>query len=148
MRHLFVGLLLAAATIAASAQECPVKVFSISAVPNSTLFSIEYKNLTDKKIKGAKFDATFYDATGGVWGVMDTFIDSGQVKVGKTRYIQWRMSRTYDAELRGGAEVWPVRILFEDGSVWENDASRMCLGSDWRRGKGRTMASLSKSTEQ
>jgi hypothetical protein len=132
MRHLFVVLLL---TAAAWAQDCPVKISDISAVPDDPRFSLQYKNLTDKKIKGAKFDATFYDAVNNPWGVMNTFIDSAQVKVGKTHYIQWSMSRVYNAELQGGAEVWPVKILFEDGSVWENDASRKCLAESWRRTK-------------
>jgi hypothetical protein len=132
MRHIFAALLL---TAAAWAQDCPVTISNITAVPNDPQFSIQYKNLTDKKIKGAKFDATFYDAVSNPWGVMDTFIDSGQVKAGKTHYIQWNMSRVYNTELQGGAEVWPVKIVFEDGSVWENDASRKCLVESWRREK-------------
>jgi hypothetical protein len=126
MRTLFVTLLL---TAAAWAQDCPTKITFVGVYPDNPQFSIQYTNLTDKVIKAVRFDATFYDAVADPVAVFGAFVDDSKVKPGKGKWGIWTMTITYNrSQLAGGEDVWPTKVVFEDGTVWENnEVPRRCI---------------------
>ena len=85
-------------------------------------FSIRYRNTTEKVIVGAKFQAAFYDATLDLHEVAETWSTATKVKPGKVGDDDWS-DGYYIRSYGDNADIWPVKLVFADGSVWRYDGS-------------------------
>jgi hypothetical protein len=132
MKRIFIALFALTLSAAAADQPCPIE-FQIIA-PHLTQGSllhakVQWKNITDKEITGAKFQAAFIDATKDQHKVAGTWSTDQKAKPGDHKASWWEDEyyiRTYG--MKAEMVVWPVKLAFADGSVWVNPGEG-CSGS-------------------
>jgi hypothetical protein len=116
----------------AVAQTCPVQIETIHTLDmayGDVHFKAKWKNVSDKQIVGAKFNATFFDATGDRHDVIEDWTTDQKVKPGQSKSSSWPDGyyiRSYGHHAK--VEIWPQKIVFADGTKWEDDGSASCKG--------------------
>jgi hypothetical protein len=125
MRHLLGVLLLTATAVAA---ECPIAIEKVVPFPRSAGFAVRYRNTSDKTVKAAEFHARTFDAVGDPHDVYGKLIDSHPVKPGKLSNGKWDVVFPFVENSRGGAEAYLQKLIYEDGTKWEDDGSKACRG--------------------
>lgn len=121
-------------TAAAASRTCPIAWDGINPHTRSSSFktifvdalSLRYKNTTDQQITGIKFRVVFTDATGDAHEWSQNLIDTHGARPGKVETREWD---TIGAEaMDAKAQVWPIKVMFKDGTTWEDDGSKQCAG--------------------
>lgn len=109
--------------------QCPVEIhvaYSFTCAvtaPNAHCnLRIAYKNTSNKEIAATKFGLNYYDSTGDFVRGPEYYSVKNKVKAGKKTDAYW-----FNPEHAGqGHEAWVQKVLFTDGSTWEDDGSRSC----------------------
>lgn len=124
---------------AVCAQQCPVKAIGASfhielgnvvdPLSYETLV-IYYRNESEKPVKAVKFQAEIIDKVKDKKDLSGDFVTEWPLKPGKKASHGFKI-RTLGPSLNlvygeADASAWPVKVLFKDGSVWEDDGKRTC----------------------
>jgi hypothetical protein len=127
--------------------DCPISVESINTHVASKQYQhiyvpaidVRWKNTTGKTISGLKLGLRYFDATGDTHDHSGNLMTDQKAKPLEVKRSEWTL---YDADnyTHFRMEVWPVKVLFEDGSSWLGDGSDSCKfdssankGSWWKR---------------
>lgn len=91
---------------------------------------ILYRNITDKVIVAEKFGVNYLDVTRDGHRSAWDYTASVILQPDGAASSHWG-DGVYVNELGMNlkAEAWPIRILFSDDSVWQDDGSGKCKGS-------------------
>jgi hypothetical protein len=89
--------------------------------------AVEIVNNSDKKIIGAKFHMVYYDAVGDSKDNGIDYMGDNKVKAGKKSLYVWR-TRFLVEDRSQGASASLSKVLFEDGSTWEDSGRNECSG--------------------
>lgn len=117
--------------------ECPLgsivaKGSSVFGVGRVAFFlSVKYTNTSDKTIVGAKFRPAWVDATADWHYDLEIFTSNATVKPSADRTEKWpEPPSATDAR---GWVVYPVKLLYQDGSTWQIDPKEAsCFGQVMR----------------
>jgi hypothetical protein len=118
-----------------SQQPCPIEIQKID--PTAVIFgtsdpwgwelSIAYKNVSSQDIVGIKFGVNYIDATGDRQSAFVNYISDDRVKPGAIRKEHWHDGvHVNELGLRLGAEAWPIKVTFANGTSWEDNQTHMC----------------------
>jgi hypothetical protein len=88
--------------------------------------AVEVINKTDKKIVGSKFKMIYLDAVGDPVDTGVDYTSEGKIKVGKKEVFVWNTKFLINDKSQG-AIAWVEKVLYEDGTTWEDTGSRKCL---------------------
>jgi hypothetical protein len=101
----------------ALAQDCPAR--AVDAYSDRVLhkFTLKVENTSDKDIKAVKFKVIFLDAVGDEHSAVVDYTISGKIGRGKKATGHYSNYLFASAE---GTRTWPVKVVFTDGTVWEN----------------------------
>lgn len=100
----------------ALAQDCPATVVKARPDWASNKLYLEVQNTANKDIKAVKIGVNFLDATGDESRSPKDYIFEN-IRVTKKK------SYGFDNYLyagASGAKAWPIKVVFTDGTVWEN----------------------------
>jgi len=124
-----------------AANACPVQVLRVN--PSSTLLAdgvnVQVKNTSGKTVIGLMFNAALADATEHWKWLHWDFDDSRpieefgwnkKIKNGSKSRLSWP-SRDLDFEHGGGGALVLTRVLFEDGSVWQEAPDHASCKALW-----------------
>jgi hypothetical protein len=130
MKKLIAVLLFAAC---AFAQDCPVKFTTVD--PRDIThkgdgwtfhLNVKWTNSSEKVIKGVKFGASFIDSVGDVHPTYENWTSDQKAKPGDTKRSVWHDDYYIRQYGHPDVEIWPLKVLFEDGSTWEPDELGQC----------------------
>ena len=128
-------LIVSAAAVAqnapAAAAPCPIQFVKVNPLASNTKYvyipvlGMEWLNISDRAITGIRFRVTFTSATGELIP-RDNDIEYSLLhpqKVNSKSHAAWTL---YDGEgyMRNKLYIWPVKILFADGTTWENSGDK------------------------
>jgi hypothetical protein len=115
---------------------CPIEITSFKPVQPTVYGSfvthvlptvrIAYKNTGEKEISGIKFGITYYNGVGEAHDAFNTLSTGRHVKPGKKSGDSWDGEENNPAK----ATVHLEKVLFADGTTWEDDGSQKC-SRDW-----------------
>jgi hypothetical protein len=91
---------------------------------------LELANTTEKKIVGAKFDVQYVDSVGDVHESVFHYTSTDTVKPNKKHRYSWLAEHWDVQDSNGGTIAWIHKLLFDDGSTWEDHGVRTCMGMD------------------
>lgn len=122
---------------------CPIEITKVD--PRSYPFGttgpccqlqIKFRNSSDKTIVATKFGAGFLDATNDRHDSAWNYTSNDVVRPGEKKGPHWD-DIVYFEEYGYGikAEAWLVKVLFSDGTSWEDDGSKSCKGVSWEKEK-------------
>lgn len=132
------ALILAASPVFA---QCPVEILDVNPrgathmlnlgrglgfVATGSDLTVKWKNISSKEIAGIKFGIAWIDAVGDQHPAHTGFTGEDKVKPGQTKKYQWDIPLNQD-ETR--AEGWLTKVLFKDGTVWEDNGTHSCKGA-------------------
>lgn len=137
----FISLLVLSAALLgqATAQSgCPVDIDSPSHTrlkPFGTHVTVRYKNVSDKVMIGVKLGLELLDDVGDAHDVFANIASSRKREPSKSNTIiadillldvpppPWKR----DNVQRNGLRAYLVKVLYEDGTVWEDDGTHSCV---------------------
>ena len=134
----FFCILIFGSSISVRAQEakvCPAEVVRV--VPSYTQHSfyhcdhirqcdaVEIRNNSNKKIVGAKIHMVYYDAVGDPKDNGIDYTSDGKLNPNKKSLYVWKTRFLVDDSSQG-ATAWVMKVLFDDGSTWEDDGTKAC----------------------
>lgn len=139
MKYLLVLFMLTGAAFA----QCPVEILHVN--PHAYVsqrgsgFKIEFRNASEKKIKGVEFNASYFDGVNTERPGYESFVAKKNLEPTKKTSQTWVPYFRYINRDNGenGAEAWVTKVLFEDGSIWRDDGSRTCKGESNIRAKNK-----------
>jgi hypothetical protein len=115
--------------------QCPIVFVSMNRHAHSKTYThiyvpalnIVWRNNTDKPISGLKFRVRYFDATGDPHDASDVLTSGHKARPNEQKRSQWDL---LDAEpyIHYKMEVWPEKVLFEDGTTWINQGE-VCKGN-------------------
>jgi hypothetical protein len=119
---------------ALTALGCPVQMITVN--PHHATLSgteiifelmISYRNIGGKTIVAEKFGANFFDVTRDGQRSAWNYTSSDVIRPGGLGVGHWD-DRVYIDELGETlkAEAWPIKLLFSDGSAWQDDGKEKC----------------------
>jgi hypothetical protein len=102
------------------AKDCPVTIIKVDKMPLiNNVIQWDYKNTSTKKIVGVKFAIVLADAVGDHRSPTYTFVDKVSLKPDeKHRGVYAPPLELHEAT--GGAWVALGKVLFEDGTYWQD----------------------------
>jgi hypothetical protein len=116
-------LVIAAVTLARLCMaDCPLTGMTVQRKSQGTIVEpinvqLKYTNASTKTIVGAKFRGVWLDQTNDPMPTFVVWASDAKTKPGAERKEAWQEPR--DASLTRGWYVAPIKILYEDGSTWE-----------------------------
>lgn len=140
MKLIAVVMILVGLCTASDTSSCPVHIIGAAAgyadaeCPYRTCLWINMENQQAKKVVGAKFGVQFIDAVGDPHESIFHYTSNDSVKPSKKHMYQWVLTGTDAQDVSNGASAWVEKLLFEDGSKWEDDGNKRC---QWTRPKFR-----------
>ena len=129
-----------AAVQTASAGSCPIEILKVD--PHAIVFGtsdpwgwelkVKYRNVGQKEIVAEKFGADFFDVTHDRKHSAWDYTAGERLKPGEVKAPHWN-DGVYVNELglRLNAEAWPIKLVFADGTSWQNDDSHQCKAASW-----------------
>jgi hypothetical protein len=132
MRHVLTALLLCGI---AAAQDCPVQVTWISALPHAHTFAIKYTNTSGKAVKAVEFVGQFYNSLDEPTSTWSRMLDHRRVNPGSKTEIKFIIDRDFLEASRNGTEAYVKEVLFDDGTRWQDDDSHSCRMANKGRSK-------------
>ena len=100
---------------------------------HNKFLEVKVKNLTNKTIRGIKFVTAFYDSTEDLTTIPHTWGLHGEVKAGEIGTGNWD-TNAYQKEAAIGWIVLPWKILFTDGTTWQQPGGT-CSFEWWKNKK-------------
>ncbi len=111
-------------------QSCPVKVTLVRPrykyVTHDTRIHIRALNDSTKVVIGVKFGLYTLDAVNDKHEYPEMLVLSDSYKPAKEASEDFTVTLQSEAEGARGAIVWTQKVLFADGTSWEDDGSRSC----------------------
>lgn len=124
MKRILIALFVLTITAVAAEQPCPVEFWDVET--GASAVRVKWYNTSDKAILGARFKGEFTNSlqekfpSNNYWST-DTRLDPK-----KSALSYWSIiSEINKHGRRLGVEIWPVKIAYSDGSIWENEG-RAC----------------------
>ena len=111
-------------------QTCDLKLFKVSTRWDLSAHAVQLmffsKNDTQKVVVGAKFGAYTLDAVKDRHEYPQSFVNEYKHKPGKDVGSLENLSLINRADAEGGAIVWVQKVLYADGTKWEDNGTRSC----------------------
>lgn len=97
-------------------------------------FNIKIENNSGKDIRGAKFQAAYFDATEDLHLIPVAWNTTKGIKAGVEQTVSWDNSLYADRNHTAvGWIVVPMKLLFEDGTTWmATEDMQGCYGEYWK----------------
>jgi hypothetical protein len=128
MKRLMAVLLLMCGMAAA---QCPITVEHVVVHDISrgreVNLKAKWKNTSDKTIIGVKFQVLYFDPTKDAHDPHETFSSDQKTKPGDSKTTYWRNYLWSQVYQYHEADIWPTKVVFDDGSVWRDDGSKQCV---------------------
>jgi hypothetical protein len=109
---------------------CPITLTGIYAGPpghNGTLVSVHFVNQSDKRLIAAKVGLIGFDATWDRHLFPEEYAIAVDLKPQREARPIWRVREDEFAnDTAGGASVYLAKLMFSDGSTWQDDGTKSC----------------------
>jgi hypothetical protein len=99
---------------------------------HNKFLEVKVKNNTDKTIRGIKFVTAYYDSTEDLTTIPHTWGLHSEVKPNTIGTGNWD-TNAYQKEAAIGWVILPLKILYTDGSTWEQKGND--CGDEWWKDK-------------